>query len=286
MAVLEEGLDIKTIGIEPEAAQFLQTRQFQVSEIARMFRIPPHMLGDVTNSTSWGTGIEQQEIGYLPHTLRPWLVRIEQQLNKDLLLPPSGSNYFFEHLVDALLRTDIKARMDAYSVAILNGILSPNEAREAENRNPYDGGDTYRFPLNTGAAGAQPAETARQKGDAAGPAGHRRARGAATRATNCGMPAAAGWKKARKKNSTPGWKSSTPANCRPSSADPSAPMWKPGCWKQSALQQTVVEIAANRQASSDRLKTAEGLSMVEGIDPDVFINDLLGTTIVPEEISQ
>jgi HK97 family phage portal protein len=153
VAILEEGLSLDTIGIEPEAAQFLQTRQFQVSEIARMFRIPPHMLGDVTNSTSWGTGIEQQELGYLSHTLRPWLVRVEQQYNKDLLLPAERIKYFYEHLVDALLRTDIKARMDAYAVAILNGILSPNEAREAENRNPYDGGDTYRFPLNTGAAG-------------------------------------------------------------------------------------------------------------------------------------
>ena len=153
VAILEEGLDLTTIGIEPDAAQFLETRQFQVAEIARMFRIPPHMLGDVTSSTSWGTGIEQQELGYLSHTLRPWLVRIEQQLNKDLLLPGERAKYFFEHLVDALLRTDIKSRMDAYSVAILNGIISPNEAREAENRNPYEGGDTYRFPLNTGEAG-------------------------------------------------------------------------------------------------------------------------------------
>jgi HK97 family phage portal protein len=155
VAVLEEGLDLATIGIEPEAAQFLETRQFQVSEIARMFRIPPHMLGDITKESSWGTGIEQQEIGYLTHTLRPWLVRVEQQLNKDLLLPAERVKYFFEHLVDALLRSDTKSRMEAYAVAILNGILSPNEAREAENRNPYEGGDTYRFPLNTGQAGDQ-----------------------------------------------------------------------------------------------------------------------------------
>src|SRR5512136_1907297 len=94
VAVLEEGLDLATIGIEPDAAQFLETRQFQVSEIARMFRIPPHMLGDVTNSTSWGTGIEQQELGYLSHTLRPWLVRIESQYNKDLLLQAERKKYF------------------------------------------------------------------------------------------------------------------------------------------------------------------------------------------------
>jgi HK97 family phage portal protein len=159
-AVLEDGLSIATLGINPEDAQFLETRQFQVSEIARMFRIPPHMLGDVTNSTSWGTGIEQQELGYLAHTLRPWLVRIESQLNKDLLLARERAQYFFEHLTDALLRTDITARMNAYAVAIMNGILSPNEAREAENRNPYDGGDEYRFPLNTGNAGGAPLPSA------------------------------------------------------------------------------------------------------------------------------
>ena len=85
-AILEEGLDISTIGINPADAQFLETRKHQVDEIARMMRIPPHMLGSVDRSTSWGSGIEQQELGYLSHTLRPWLKRIEQQAHKDLLL--------------------------------------------------------------------------------------------------------------------------------------------------------------------------------------------------------
>jgi len=147
-AVLEEGIDIETIGFPPEDAQFLQTRQFQVSEIARIFRIPPHMLGDVERSTSWGSGIEQQEIGYLSHTLRPWLVRIEQQLHKDLLIQREKRNYVIEHLVEALLRTDLTSRMQAYTQAITNGIMNRNEVREKENLNPYDEGEDYLVPMN------------------------------------------------------------------------------------------------------------------------------------------
>lgn len=158
--ILEEGLDIKEIGFPPEDAQFLQTRQFQVAEIARIFRIPPHMLGDTATTTNWGTGIEQQEQGYMNHTLRPWMVRTEQQLNKDLLLSADRSLYYFEHLPDAMLRTDTKSRMDAYAVAILNGIMSPNEARRRENLNPYAGGDSYRMPLNTGQVGTAPQKNA------------------------------------------------------------------------------------------------------------------------------
>lgn len=152
-ALLEEGLTIETIGVPANDAQFLETRQFQIAEIARIFRIPPHMLGDVTNSTSWGSGIEQQEMGYLSHTLRPWLVRPEQQLSHDLLLSTERPVYFFEHLTEAMLRADVQARYTAYATAINNGFMSPNEAREKENLNPYTGGDTYRFPLNMAEAG-------------------------------------------------------------------------------------------------------------------------------------
>jgi HK97 family phage portal protein len=155
-AILEEGMDIATIGIPPEDAQFLQTRQFQVAEIARIFRIPPHMMGDVTKTSSWGTGIEQQELGYLSHTLRPWLTRIEQQLNKDLLLPEERKVYFFEHLVDGMLRTDINARFTAYAQAITNGFMTRNEAREKENWNPLDGLDEPLVPLNMAVAGTTP----------------------------------------------------------------------------------------------------------------------------------
>jgi HK97 family phage portal protein len=147
-AILEEGLDIKEIGIPPEDAQFLETRKFQVSEIARIFRIPPHMIGDVTGSTSWGSGIEQQEIGYLTHTLRPWLVRLEQTGTQQVLLESERREYLLEHLVDAMLRGDSQARYATYVQAITNGIMSPNEAREKENMNPYPGGEKYYHPLN------------------------------------------------------------------------------------------------------------------------------------------
>ena len=147
-AVLEDGIDLETIGFPPEDAQFLQTRSFQVQEIARAFRIPPHMLADIDRSTSWGSGIEQQEISYLNHTLRPWITRVEQQLTKDLLLGRERRSYLIEHLTDAMLRTDTEARMNAYVQAITNGIMSRNEVRERENLNPYDGGDDFLIPLN------------------------------------------------------------------------------------------------------------------------------------------
>ena len=279
VAILEEGLDLETIGIEPEAAQFLQTRQFQVSEIARMFRIPPHMLGDVTNSTSWGTGIEQQELGYLSHTLRPWLVRVEQQLNKDLLLPAERTQYFFEHLVDALLRTDIKARMDAYAVAIQNSILSPNEAREAENKNPYDGGDTYRFPLNTGIAGAQPGNRSSPRqimpvlldtADAS----------PGMKPTNC-RDACRRWLEKGKEEKYNAWLEEFYTGELPSFIRRSfRPYLEAGMLDADDLQAAATCISSARYTE---LKTSKDLSAVEGIDPDVFICDLLGTTIVPEE---
>lgn len=148
VAVLEENMSLETIGFPAKDAQYIEARMFTLSEIARFLRIPPHMIGDVSKSTSWGTGIEQQEIGYLTHTLRPWLVRVEQGLNKDLLFSWDKGEYFFEHLVDALLRTDINSRMQAYMLAIQNGIYTRNEVRERENLLPYDGGDEPLYPLN------------------------------------------------------------------------------------------------------------------------------------------
>lgn len=153
-AILEEGLDIVTIGIPPEDAQFLETQRWSAQQIARFFRVPPHMIGEVSGSTSWGSGIDSQEQGYVNHTLRPWLARIEQTLNTQLLLEDEQKTYFFEHLLDGLLRGDLTARYGAYVQALTNGIMSPNEVRDRENMNPYDGGDTYRYPLNMGQVGA------------------------------------------------------------------------------------------------------------------------------------
>lgn len=148
VAVLEEEMDIATIGLPPEDAQFLQTRSFQLGEIARAFRVPPHMIGDVEKSTSWGTGIDSQEQGYVTHTLRPWTTRIEEALNLQLLPSTNNGEYFYEHLFADLLRGDLSTRYEAYVKAINNGIMSPNEARSRENMNPYKGGDRYMVPAN------------------------------------------------------------------------------------------------------------------------------------------
>lgn len=153
-AVLEEGMSIEKIGIPPDDAQFIETRRFQLGEIARMFRVPPHMLGDVERTTSWGSGIEQQELGYLSHTLRPWLKRIEQGAHKDLLLESERKGTVIEHLVEDFLRTDIGARMAAYVSAITNGIMTRNEARERENLIPMDGLDEMLLQLNMTTVGS------------------------------------------------------------------------------------------------------------------------------------
>ncbi len=146
--ILEEAMDIVRLGIPNDDAQFLETRKFQVSEIARIFRVPPHMIGDVEKTTSWGTGIDSQEQGYVNHTLRPWAKRIEEHLNTQLLLKKDQDSYFYEHLMDGLLRGDIATRYEAYVKAINNGISTPNEAREKENMNPYKGGDFHWRPAN------------------------------------------------------------------------------------------------------------------------------------------
>jgi HK97 family phage portal protein len=155
-AILEEGMDLKTIGFPPEDAQFIETQKWTISQISRVFRIPEFMLGQSEKSTTWGTGIEQQMIGYVTHTLRPWTVRIDQQLNKDLLLESEKDTYLFEHLFDELLRADTLTRMQAYAVAITHGIVTRNEAREAENRLPYEGGDDPLYPLNMTSASNEP----------------------------------------------------------------------------------------------------------------------------------
>lgn len=152
--ILEEGLTVKEIGIPPEDAQFLETRRFQVSEIARIFRVPPHMIGDVTGTTSWGTGIDSMEQGYVNHTLRPWAVRIEQSLDQQLLLEADRGTQYFEHLFESLLRGDLATRSTAYASALNNGWMNPNEVRSKENLTPYEGGDEFRRPLNMTSATA------------------------------------------------------------------------------------------------------------------------------------
>lgn len=132
------------IGIPPEEAQFLETRKFQVDEIARLYRIPPHMVGDLDKSSF--SNIEQQSLEFVKYTLNPWVVRWEQALQKSLLLPEERKRYFIRFNVDGLLRGDYQSRMQGYAVGRQNGWLSANDIREMEDMNPIpaeEGGDTY-----------------------------------------------------------------------------------------------------------------------------------------------
>lgn len=153
-AILEEGLTYQAIGVPPEDAQFLETRKFQLSEIARIFRVPPHMLADLDRATF--SNIEQQSLEFVIHTMRPWLVRWEQSIAQQLMLPEERARYFSEFLVDGLLRGDIQSRHAAYATGKQNGWLSANDILEMENKNPIsaeDGGDLYLVPLNMIPAG-------------------------------------------------------------------------------------------------------------------------------------
>ena len=144
VAVLEEGMKYQQIGIPPEEAQFLETRKFQVNEIARLYRIPPHMVGDLDKSSF--SNIEQQSLEFVKYTLDPWVIRWEQSLQKALLLPQEKKEYFVKLNVDGLLRGDYQSRMTGYSIGRQNGWLSTNDIREMENMNPIpaeEGGDLY-----------------------------------------------------------------------------------------------------------------------------------------------
>lgn len=161
--ILEDGLDVARIGINSEEAQFIESRKFSLAEINRILGpLPPHMLGDVEKSTSWGTGIDSQEQGYVNHTLRSYTIRIEQALWLSLLLQRDrDAGYYFEHLFDALLRGDIQTRYEAYGKAIEHGIWSPNQILAKENANGYPGGDVhYRNAALTPIEGGNASEPA------------------------------------------------------------------------------------------------------------------------------
>lgn len=147
-AILEEGLKASRITIPPEDAQFLETRKFQVQEIARAFRVPPHMLADLERATF--SNIEQQSLDFEKHTIRRWLVVWEQEVNRKLFNQSDRTRYYAEHNVNGLLRGDIKSRFDAYAVGRNWGWLSANDVRELENQNPLpdSSGDIYLTPSN------------------------------------------------------------------------------------------------------------------------------------------
>ncbi len=144
IAVLEEGLKYTPIGISPEQAQFLETRKFQINEIARIFRVPPHMLADLEKSSF--SNIEQQSLEFVKYTLDPWVVRWEQSMCRVLLSESEKPAYFIKFNVDGLLRGDYASRMSGYATARQNGWMSANDIRELENLDriaPELGGDLY-----------------------------------------------------------------------------------------------------------------------------------------------
>jgi len=137
--LLEGGMEAQTIGINPKDAQLLESRSFSVEEICRWFRVPPFMVGHSEKSTSWGTGIEQQMIGFLTFTLRPWLSRIEQAINKDLLSPVEQMRYYAEFSIEGLLRADSAGRATYLSTMVNNGLMTRDEGRAKDNLPPKGG---------------------------------------------------------------------------------------------------------------------------------------------------
>ena len=137
--VLEAGMKYQQVSMTPEAAQMLQTRAFNVEEICRWFRVPPWMVGHTSNSTSWGTGMEQQMIGFLTFTLLPWMKRIEMSANRRLLRPEERRRFFVKFNPEGLLRADSAGRAQFYSSMVQNGIYTRDECRVKENYQPMGG---------------------------------------------------------------------------------------------------------------------------------------------------
>lgn len=151
--ILEEGMQWKEMSMTMQDAQFLELRKLNRAEIAAIFRVPPHKIGDLDRATF--SNIEQQSLEYVIDALMARLVRWEQAIYRDLIVGPDREFYFAEFLVDSLLRGDLKSRYDAYAVGINAGILSPNEARAFENLNSREGGDRFLQPLNMTTSGNQ-----------------------------------------------------------------------------------------------------------------------------------
>ena len=144
VAILEEGMKYTPISIAPEQAQFLETRKFQINEIARIFRVPPHMVGDLEKSSF--SNIEQQSLEFVKYTLDPWVVRWEQSIQRALLTSEEKKQYFVKFNLEGLLRGDYQSRMNGYATARQNGWMSANDIRELENLDripPEAGGDLF-----------------------------------------------------------------------------------------------------------------------------------------------
>lgn len=158
-ALLYGGMKLQTIQMTAEDAQFIETRKFQVAEIARIFRVPLHMVGDLDRATF--SNIEQQSIDFVRNCIRPWVVRWEQRMNQVLLTPEERKTYFIAYNLEGLLRGDTAARYAAFAIGRQWGWLSSNDIRETEGLNQIPGGDTYLSPLNMTPVGAAKPEPAK-----------------------------------------------------------------------------------------------------------------------------
>jgi len=146
VAVIEEAIKYFPVGIAPEDAQLLETRRFSVAEVARWFNIPPHKLKDLERATF--SNIEHQAIEYVVDSVLPWLVCLEAECNRKLFNEAEQADHFVKFQLGGLLRGDQKSRYESYAVGLNNGFLSPNDARQLEDMNPIEGGDTYVRPMN------------------------------------------------------------------------------------------------------------------------------------------
>ena len=131
IAVLEEGMKYSPISINPQEAQFLDTRKFQIDEIARIFRVPPHMIGDLEHATF--SNIEEQSLEFVTYSLQPWLTRIESAISRSLLTKEEKMVYYARFNVDGLLRGNYASRMQGYATGISNGFMCVNDVRRLEN---------------------------------------------------------------------------------------------------------------------------------------------------------
>ena len=156
VAILEEGMTFQAVGTPPEEAQFLESMKMNRAQIASIFRVPPHMIGDLERATF--SNIEQQSIEFKTYTMEPWLVRWQQAINTRLMVEGERETYFAEFVTDALLRGDTASRYAAHAIARQNGWMSANDIREIENMNPIEGGDVYLIPLNMVPADATAAD--------------------------------------------------------------------------------------------------------------------------------
>lgn len=144
--LLEDGMDVTPFSISPENSQLLMSRRFGVLEVARLLRIPPHMLAELENATL--NNIEELGLEFIVYTMLPWFVRWEKSLHRQLLTAEEKKRYRFKFNEKALLRGNSQARAELYKALFGMGSLSPNDIRELEDMNPIDGGDSYFIPAN------------------------------------------------------------------------------------------------------------------------------------------